>query len=110
MIMVVEEDVNIHSAHELIGAMHAKADFDRDFVVYPLYMGSPIDAHIPYELRDELKYGAGVTSKLLIDATVDWELHPVREEWGNQRFPPNCHYARPETEELVEKRWEEYGL
>jgi UbiD family decarboxylase len=110
ILMVVEEDVDIHNPAALLGAMHTKVDFDRDLVVYPLYMGSPIDVHIPYDLRDELKYGAGVTSKLLIDATTDWELHPVRAEWGNQRFPPNCHYSRPETVELVERRWPEYGL
>jgi UbiD family decarboxylase len=110
IVIVVEEDVDIRNPSALLHAMHTKADFDRDLVVYPLYMGSPIDVHIAYDLRDELKYGAGVTSKLLIDATTDWELHPVREEWGNQRFPPNCHYSRPETEKLVEKRWKEYGL
>jgi UbiD family decarboxylase len=110
ILIVVEEDVDIHNPAALLGAMHSKVDFDRDLVVYPLYMGSPIDVHIRYDLRDELKYGAGVTSKLLIDATTDWELHPIREEWGNQRFPPNCHFSRPETVELVEKRWQEYGL
>jgi len=110
IIIVVEEEVDIRNPAELLRAMHNKVDFDRDLVVYPLYMGSPIDVHIAYDLRDELKYGAGVTSKLLIDATTDWELHPIREEWGNQRFPPNCHYSRPETEKLVEKRWREYGL
>jgi UbiD family decarboxylase len=110
ILMVVEEEVDIRNPAALMVAMHTKVDFNRDLVIYPLYMGSPIDVHIPYDLRDELKYGAGVTSKLLIDATTDWELHPVREEWCNRRFPPNCYYSRPETEALVEKRWEEYGL
>jgi UbiD family decarboxylase len=107
---VVEEDVDIHNSLELWAAIHDKVDFKRDLVVYPLYMGSPIDVAVPYELRDELKYGAAVQNKLLIDATTDWELHPVRAEWGNNRFPPNCHYSLPETEKLVEKRWKEYGL
>ncbi len=110
ILMVVEEDVDIRNPAALIAAMHHKVDFNRDLVVYPLYMGSPIDVHIPYDLRAELEYGAAVTSKLLIDATTDWQMHPIREEWNNQRFPPNCHYSRPETEALVEKRWGEYGL
>jgi UbiD family decarboxylase len=110
ILIVVEEDVDIRNPDALLGAMHSKVDFNRDLVVYPLYMGSPIATHIPFDLRDELKYGAGVTSKLLIDATIDWELHPIREEWGGERFPPNCHWSRPETVELVEKRWKEYGL
>ncbi len=110
IVMVVEEDVDIYNPMALLGAMHNKADFNRDLVVYPLYMGSPIDVAVPYNLRDELSYGASVRPKLLIDATTDWELHPVRAEWGNQRFPPNCHNSRPDTVELVERRWREYGL
>jgi UbiD family decarboxylase len=110
ILIVVEEDVDIRNPTALMGAMHSKVNFERDLVIYPLYMGSPIDVSVPYDLRAELEYGAAVTSKLLIDATTDWQLHPIREEWGNRRFPPNCHYSRPETEALVEKRWQEYGL
>ena len=110
IIMVVEEDVDIHNPAALMRAMHSKVDFYRDLVVYPLYMGSPIDVSLPYDNRDELKYGAAIANKLLIDATTDWEIHPPRAEWGNKRFPPDCYYSRPETEELVEKRWKEYGL
>jgi hypothetical protein len=94
----------------LMGALHSKVDFKKGLVVYPLYMGSPIDVSVPYDFRAELEYGAAVANKLLIDATIDWELHPVREEWGNNRYPPNCHHGLPETEKLVEKRWKEYGL
>ena len=110
ILMVVEEDVDIRDSAALMRAMHGKVDFNRDLVVYPLYMGSPIDVSLPYDFRAELEYGAAIANKLLIDATTDWQIHPPREEWGNQRFPPNCHYSRPETEELVERRWKEYGL
>ncbi len=110
ILIVVEEDVDIRNPAALMAAMHHKVDFNRDLVIYPLYMGSPIDVSVPYDLRAELEYGAAVANKLLIDATTDWELHPVRAEWDNKRFPPNCHYSRPETEELVERRWQEYGL
>jgi len=110
IIMVVEEDVDIRNPAALLHAMHGKVDFNRDLVVYPLYMGSPIDVSLPYDFRAELEYGAAIANKLLIDATTDWQLHPPRQEWGGERFPPNCHYSRPETEALVEKRWPEYGL
>ena len=110
IIMVVEEDVDIHKPQELFHAMHRKVDFNRDLVVYPLYMGSPIDVSLPYDYRDEVKYGAAIANKLLIDATTDWEVHLPRPEWDNQRFPPDCHDSRPETVQLVEKRWKEYGL
>ncbi len=109
-LIVVEEDVDIHNTMALMSAMHQKVDFKRDLVVYPLYMGSPIDVSVPFDFRDELAYGTSVQNKLLIDATIDWETHPVRAEWGNKRFPPTCYYSKPETEALVEKRWKEYGL
>ncbi|MBN1177161.1 MAG: UbiD family decarboxylase [Dehalococcoidales bacterium] len=110
IIMVVEEDVDIRNPATLLHAFHNKTNFHRDLVVYPLYMGSPIDVSLAYDLRAELEYGAAVADKLLIDATTDWQLHPPREEWGGRRFPPDCHDSRLETVELVEKRWQEYGL
>jgi len=109
-VIVVEADVDIHNTDALIAAMHDKTDFVRGLVVYPEYIGSPIDVMVPYDLRDELAYGASVQKKLLIDATTDWEMHPVRPEWGNRRYSPECHYSKPETIQLVEKRWKEYGL
>jgi UbiD family decarboxylase len=109
-LIVCEEEVDIRNPMALMGALHSKVDFNKGLVVYPLYMGSPIDVSVPYDFRAELEYGAAVASKLLIDATIDWELHPVREEWGNNRYPPNCHYGLPRTEKLVEKRWKEYGF
>jgi UbiD family decarboxylase len=110
IVIVAEEDVDIHNTDALIAAMHDKTDFVRGLVVFPEYLGSPIDVMVPYELRDELAYGASVQKKLLIDATTDWEVHPARAEWGNKRYSPKCHYSKPETEKLVEKRWKEYGL
>jgi len=110
VIMVVEEGLDIHDYSSLVWAFQGKLDFDRSLIVYPLLMGSPVDPSIPFELRDELKYGAGVQKKLLIDATVDWEIHPFRPEWGNSRFPPSCVEPSPGIAELVEKRWQEYGI
>ena len=109
-LIVVEEDTDIRNPMALLGAMASRTNFKRGLVVYPLWMGTPIDVGVPYDLRDELKYGAAVQDKLLIDATIDWELHPVRKEWGNQRYPPTCYYSLPETEKLVEERWKEYGF
>jgi UbiD family decarboxylase len=109
-VVVVEEDVDIRNPMALLAAIHDKADIKRDFVVYPLNMGSPIDVSVPYDLRDELEYGASIQNKLLIDATTDWQTNPLRSEWGNQRFPPSCVSSRPETIELVANRWKEYGI
>ena len=110
IVMVVEEDVDVHDDHALLWALHDKMDFDRSLLVYPLWMGSPVDPSIPYDLRDELTYGAGVQKKLLIDTTVDWELFPFRAEWGNRRFPPECTQATKGIPELVDKKWKKYGI
>jgi UbiD family decarboxylase len=110
ILMVVEDDVNIHNFNEVLGALHGKVNFNRDLVVFPLYMGSPVDPGIPAEKRDELEYGSGIQYKLLIDATTDWEIYPKREEWGNRRYPQTCNNQLPEIEELVKRRWPEYGL
>jgi UbiD family decarboxylase len=109
-VVVVEEDVDIRNPMALLAAIHDKADIMRDFVAYPLNIGSPIDVSVSYDLRDELKYGASIQNKLLIDATTDWQTNPVRSEWGNRRFPPSCVNSRPETIDLVEKRWNEYNI
>ena len=108
--MVVEEDVDVHNPLALQKSLHDKLDLKRGLVFYPLYIGSPADPSIPYEMRDELKYGAAVQEKLLIDATTDWEIHPVRPEWGNSRFPPKAIEASEGIEELVNRRWKEYNI
>ena len=110
LIMVVEEDVDIHNLRALQLAFRDKVDPTRDLVVFPEYMGSTLDPAMPSDMKDELKYGIGVQNKLLIDATTDWETHPIRAEWGDRRYPPTCTEPSPEIEELVERRWKEYGF
>ena len=109
-IIVVEEDVDIHDPRALLSAVQGKANFDRDLVVYPLYYGSTIDDSISADRKSELKYGSAVGSALLIDATTDWELHPRRPEYGNERHSPRCYDARPETVDSVARRWPELGI
>ena len=109
-IVVVEDDVDVHDPHALLRAVQGKANFDRDLVVFPLYSGSTIDESITLDRKAELKYGSAVGSTLLIDATTDWELHPRRPEYDNERFPPRCYHSRPETVERVARRWAELGL
>ena len=62
------------------------------------------------EDKNELKYGAGLQNKLLIDATVDWTTHPIQEEWDNRRIPLTCTESLSDVVELVNNRWKEYGL
>ncbi len=109
VITVVDEDVDIHNLRALELAVRNRVDPKDQIVVWP-NPGYSLDPSIPWELRDELKYGGSPQNKLLIDATIDWTKHPIREEWGNRRYPPRATEMLPEIEELVTKRWKEYGF
>lgn len=109
IVIVVEEDVDIHNPAALLRAMLLHVDPARDVIVFPIQLGE-LDPAYSAEARDELLYGAALQNKLLIDATVDWTTHPVSEEWGGRRLPPICTEPLPELVEMVRKRWQEYGL
>jgi len=109
IIIVVEEDVDIHNPAALLRAMLLHVDPAKDVVVFPIQLGE-LDPAYSSEALDELKYGAALQNKLLIDATVDWTTHPVNEEWGKRRLPPICTEPLSELVALVQKRWQEYGL
>lgn len=110
IVIVVEDTVDIHNLREVQLAIINYVDPKEDLIVFPGVPGSTLDPSQSAEDRDELKYGAGKINRLLIDATVDWEKHPIRKEWGNKRFPPKCNEALPHIQDLVKERWKEYGL
>jgi 4-hydroxy-3-polyprenylbenzoate decarboxylase len=110
IVVVVEEDVDIHNFREVQFAILNCADPKKDLVVFPATGGDPLNPSQSAEDKDELRYGAGKINRLLIDATIDWETHPKRKEWGNKRFPPRATDAHTEMEELVKRRWSEYGF
>jgi len=110
VIIVVEEDVDIHDPDALLCAIGTHADYPDDIIIYPLEVSAALNPVHSLEEKDDLKYGAGLGSNLLIDATINWKTHPKRPEWGNRRYPPTTFGSRPEIEELVRRRWTEYGL
>lgn len=110
IVVVVEEDINIRNFREVQWAILNYVDPKKDLVVFPGTGGDPLNPSQLTEDKDELKYGAGKINRLLIDATIDWETHPKREEWGKKRYPPKCTEASSEIQELVKKRWREYGF
>ncbi len=109
VVIVVEEDVDIHNPAALLRAILLHVDPARDVIVYPIELGE-LDPAYSTEARDELRYGAALQSKMLIDATVNWTTHPVKEEWGGRRLPPICNEPLADLVEMVRKRWQEYGL
>lgn len=109
IVMVVDEDVDIHNLRALELALRDRVDPKDGLVVWPT-AGYSLDPSISLELRQELKYGGSPQNKLLIDATIDWVKHPIRKEWGNRRYPPTCAEMPPEIEDLVTRKWKQYGF
>jgi 4-hydroxy-3-polyprenylbenzoate decarboxylase len=110
IVTVVEDDVDISNLRDVERAVMTNVDPDRDLTIFPGTFGPSLDVSLSEENRDELVYGAGNVSRLLIDATVSWKDHPPRKEWGNKRLPPKCTDSPPEIVQLVDKRWREYGI
>jgi UbiD family decarboxylase len=110
ILMVVDEDVDIHNPRALQIAFMNKVDPKTNLIVYPDTPGNSLDPSSSSEDKDDVTYGAAKQNRLLIDATINWDTHPVRKEWGNRRYPPMCTDIDPEVEALVERRWKEYGL
>lgn len=110
IVVVCEDDVDIHDARQVQMAIRSHADPARDFVVFPMRAGGSGDTALAESMQDEIKWGSGMQSRILIDATVDWETHPVRPEWGNSRRPLNCTRSPQAIVDLVTRRWDAYGL
>lgn len=108
-VMVVDEDIDIHSYEALDWAFAYRVNAaENDIIVFPGMIGSPLDPSTRFEDNDFMKYGTGKWNRVLIDATINWD-YEKQAEWGGNRYPPD---VRPLLEdiELVEKKWHEYGL
>lgn len=110
MIIVVDEDIDVFDNEAVNWALAYRVNAERgDVQVAHGCIGSMLDPSTPLEERDVVKYGQGAWSPVLIDATIDWNLKP-EEQYEGKRFPPWATDISPELEQLVEQRWNEYGL
>jgi 4-hydroxy-3-polyprenylbenzoate decarboxylase len=108
-VMVVDEDIDIRDHGQLEWALCTRVNPSMgDIHFFHSHFGSVLDPSTPFEERDLVKYGSGKWSRMLIDATRNWDLG-VREFWNNQPFPPIVVLSE-EDEALVNRRWKEYGL
>lgn len=57
MVIVVDEDVDIFDTRVRDTAIRDRVDPKDDIIVFPGLPGTPLDPSLPWELRDELKYG-----------------------------------------------------
>ena len=108
-VMVVDHDIDIHDYASLDWAFAYRFNAgENDLVVFPGMIGSPIDPSTRAEDNDLLLYGTGKWNRVLMDCTINWEFKP-QEKWDGNRYPPTVHLAQ-EEEDLVKRRWKEYGF
>lgn len=109
-VVVVDEDIDVFSDDAVEWAISYRTNAEmHDIQFFHNTFGSMLDPSTPLPLRNVQKYGQGKTSRVLIDATVSWELEP-EEQYGGKRFPDLCTVLSPEIEEVINRRWEDYGI
>jgi len=109
IVMVVDEDIDIRDHGQLEWAFSTRVNAAMgDIAISENNFGSVLDPSTPLEERDLGRYGTGKWARVLIDATRNWDLG-FRKFWNNQPFPPVVVLSK-EEEELVRRRWKEYGL
>ncbi len=95
IIIVVDSDVNPHNLNEVLWAIAANVDPQRDVVVVPGTHTDALDPATPIQA-----YG----SKLGIDATKKFP-----EEYGYKSWPEEVEVDE-EISKLVDEKWSSYGI
>jgi 4-hydroxy-3-polyprenylbenzoate decarboxylase len=109
-LIVVDEDIDIFDGEAIEWALAYRINAAMgDISFFPGTSGSMLDPSVPIEERDSVKYGHGKWTRVLIDATINWELEP-QEQYGNNRYPPLGTAISSRMEETLKRRWKEYGL
>lgn len=98
LIVVVDDDVNVHDAEEVMFHLCANCDPGRDTEI----------VHGPLDILDHAAPRLGSGQKMGIDATRKWK----GEEVGGHgvRHWPKFQRMDKQTRKLIEQRWREYGL
>lgn len=109
-LIIVDKDVDIFDEEAMEWALAYRTNAEMGAVqLFPGTVGSTLDPSVPLAQRDNIKYGAGKWTRLVIDATVNWNLEP-EEQYGGRREPPLCTVSPPEIADVVRRRWREYGF
>ncbi|HXG49787.1 MAG TPA: UbiD family decarboxylase, partial [candidate division Zixibacteria bacterium] len=81
-LIVVDHDIDIHDWEAIEWALCYRVNAAMgDITMFPGTSGSMLDPSVPLEERDSVKYGHGKWTRVLIDATINWELEP-QEQYG----------------------------
>ena len=110
IVIVVDEDIDIYDSEAMQWAIAYRMNPAMDqLLISPGSIGSVLDPSVPLHERNPVKYGMGKWSRVLVDATINWELEP-QEQFGGKRFPMLATDVHPEDERKVSERWGEYGI
>lgn len=109
-LIVVEEDIDIFDWEAIEWALAFRVNAGMgDISFFPGTSGSMLDPSVPIDERDSVKYGHGKWTRVLIDATINWELEP-QEQYDGERYPALGTAISPKMAETLKRRWKEYGL
>ena len=109
-VIVVEEDTDIWNRRAVEAALSYRVNAaEDDIVIFPGSFGAVLDPSTRVEDRDELRFGTGKWSRILIDATRNWN-YSRNPQWGGEIYPPRSTELSREEEALVTRRWKEYGI
>ena len=109
-LIVVDDDIDIHDGEALEWALCYRVNAGLgDITTFPGSSGSMLDPSVPLADRNSVKYGHGLWTRVLVDATINWALEP-QEQYGGNRYPPLGTTISAEMEATVKRRWSEYGF
>jgi 4-hydroxy-3-polyprenylbenzoate decarboxylase len=93
-VIVVDKSINIRDPRQVMWAVTSKVDPARDVFILP---------ENPFDSLDFATEKPGLGSRMGIDATT--KVYPESDRpWSDELIPD------PDTAELVDRRWAEYGL
>ena len=109
-VYVVDDDIDVHDWGAVQWAVNFRVNPAMDAIsIHPGCAGSALDPSVPLEKRNLGLYGMGYAARVLIDATVNWELDP-EEQFGGRRESPWVTILPPDQQNLIDRRWKEYGF
>ena len=106
-VVVVDEDIDVHNPNLVDFAIATRVDPIEDITIIDNTSGIPLDPRIHPSEKQPYMF-AGRWSRVCIDALRPFHWAPV-EAWGGRKYPPVQHWP-DEIEDLIDSKWEQYGL
>ena len=108
-VVVVERDIDIRDPEAVDWAIAYRVDAGQaGITTYGPTGGSLLDPGVDPVARNPAKYGSGRWTRVLIDATRNWDFDPS-PVFDGRRFQP-VYRIPEELEQQVCDRWQEYGI